>query len=119
MAGNKYFELKTCGTAALTRTTCCLQLQVRTRQYVRAMQQHMPIQQVRAHSFTQAWAHRHRQTAHTFYFLLNTSSFGVVPSNLASHAHVILTSHTENSFEYKQHTLLETLASYLYVFTAC
>ena len=41
---NKYFELKTRGAAAPTQITCCLQSQVRTRQHVRAMQQHMLIQ---------------------------------------------------------------------------
>ena len=58
---NKYFKLKkTRGAAAPTRSTRYLRSQVRTRQHVRTMQPHMPIQKVRAHSFTQAGAHRHR-----------------------------------------------------------
>ena len=75
-----YFELnKTCGATALTQTTCCHHAQVRTRQHVKTRQPHT--ESMSAHSFTQAWAHRHRQTVHT-----------VVPNNLASHAHVTLPS---------------------------
>ena len=37
------------------------------------------------YSFTQAWTHRHRLCIHVPFFEF---SFGVVPNNLASHAHV-------------------------------
>ena len=72
LLNNKYFELQ-------------LQSQVRTRQHVRAMQQHMPIQ------------HRHTDTdsCGCIFLSLNPSSFGVVPNNLASHAHVIPPSHID------------------------
>ena len=39
------------------------------------------------HSFTQAWAHRHRQTVHIFPFFESLAR--VVPNNLASHAHCV------------------------------
>ena len=53
---------KTPGAAAPTWTTCCLHSQVRTRQHIKTMQQHT--ESMSTHSFTQAWAHIHRYTAH-------------------------------------------------------
>ena len=57
--------------------------QVKRRQHVRIMQPHA--ERTSTHSFTQGWAHRH--TVHYFSFLFNSSSFTVVPNNLASHEH--------------------------------
>ena len=42
-------------------------MQFRTQQHVKTMQPHTESMSI--HSFTQAWAHRHRQTVHTISFL--------------------------------------------------
>ena len=52
---NKYFELKTRGATAPTRTTCCRHAQVRTQQHVKTMQPHA--KRMSTHSFTLAWEH--------------------------------------------------------------
>ena len=46
-----------------------------------------------AHTVSLRYGHMNTDRLCTHFPYLNPSSFGVVPNNLASHAHVILTSH--------------------------
>ena len=86
---NKYFELKNSWGYRPNSNYLLSSVANRTQQHVRTVQPHT--KNMSTHSFTRAWAHRHRQTMHTYIFL--PLSFGVVQNNLASHAHVILSSH--------------------------
>ena len=82
-----YFELKN-GAAAPTRTTsatCLLTIRHSESAIVICLYQittkHVHTKHERTENFTQAWAHRHRQTVHTYYFLYFLVSFSLTHTN--------------------------------------
>ena len=74
--------------AAPTQTTCCLQLSQNMETCQSNANKDAIAESMSTYSFTHAWAHRHRQTVHTFSPFNKSFLIWIVPDNLASHAYV-------------------------------